>query len=339
MVWNRVIFLLVGLFWGVGSAAQPTIKNLVLEGGGIRGIAYIGALQVLDSADRLRSLERVGGTSAGAIMACLLAVGYTPEETLEVLTSTSFKKFNDGSFLAIPGVLRLRKKMGWYRGEALRRWLEEMIAEKTGDGNITFRQLNDQRHRYGRVSLYITGTDLSWQRLRVFSHETFPDMRVADAVRISASIPFYFKPLWMDSTGRCFETNDALQSRWLMADGGLLANYPLNLFDRSPYMAVSSGNEAGINKHTIGLQLEEPWIVDSPALYRAKPFPVESNRDYLKTIYKLLVDKPTADRDRTVFISNLGINPRVRRLPSHQIQELLESGRKAARRHLQTHGH
>ena len=52
-------------------------RNLVFEGGGVKGIAYIGAMQVLEEKGILTSVQRVGGTSAGAINATLLALGYS----------------------------------------------------------------------------------------------------------------------------------------------------------------------------------------------------------------------------------------------------------------------
>lgn len=317
--------------------SQSVFKNLVMEGGGIRGIAYIGTLQVLDSAGQLQQLERVGGTSAGAIQACLLAVGYTPAEILETLQHTSFKQFNDGSFMAIPGAIRLQKQMGWYKGEALTQWIADKIAAKTGNAAISFRQLYEQRHSLGQVSLYITGTDLSRQRLRVFSHETYPNMRIADAVRISASIPFYFRPVWMDSAGHCFDSNDSLFSRSLMADGGLLANYPLAIFDSSRYTNGEEPNRFDRNASTLGLQLEEPWMVDSPQAQINRPFPIDNNNTYLKSIYKLLVDKPINDVERTILISNLSLSPRIRKLPQKQVDQLLESGRQAARKFITQH--
>lgn len=307
-----------------------------MEGGGIRGIAYIGAMEVLDSAGIIDSIQRVGGSSAGAIQACLLAVGYTPAEIRTQLEAISFKKFNDGSFLAVPGAVRLSKKMGWYKGKALLQWIEERIAAKTNNANMTFLQLYEQRKQYGNMALYITGTDLSWQTLRVFSHETYPNMRIADAVRISSNIPFYFQPIWMDQAGQCFEMNDSISSRSLMVDGGVLSNYPLALFDSSSYTNGTSPNQFVYNAETLGLQLEEPWLVDSPETQSAKPFPIDDNGSYLKSIYKLLVDKPVYDAARTVLISNLALSPRIRRMPKKDVEMLLQSGRDAAMKFIQS---
>ena len=76
--------------------AGMAIKNLVFQGGGVKGIAYVGALQVLQARDLLRSVENVAGTSAGAITAALVAVGATAEEMQSILGSTDFASFMDG---------------------------------------------------------------------------------------------------------------------------------------------------------------------------------------------------------------------------------------------------
>lgn len=66
-------------------------QNLVMEGGGIRGIAYGGALTELQKQNVLPGIKRVGGTSAGAIQAMLLALGYSPEEITAITYQTNIK--------------------------------------------------------------------------------------------------------------------------------------------------------------------------------------------------------------------------------------------------------
>jgi len=46
------------------------IKNLALKGGGVKGVAYVGAIKELDKANLYNGIERVSGTSAGALMSC-----------------------------------------------------------------------------------------------------------------------------------------------------------------------------------------------------------------------------------------------------------------------------
>ena len=69
--------------------------NLVLQGGATKGIAYVGALEALEKQGALKNLKRVAGTSAGAITATLLAVGYTPEEMKKILMEFDFKSLLD----------------------------------------------------------------------------------------------------------------------------------------------------------------------------------------------------------------------------------------------------
>ncbi len=82
-------------------------KNLVFEGGGVKGIAYVGALDVLIEKEILKDIERVGGTSAGAINAILVGLGFSQEETKDILWSLDFKKIMDDSWGVVRDVKRL----------------------------------------------------------------------------------------------------------------------------------------------------------------------------------------------------------------------------------------
>ena len=64
-------------------------RNLVFEGGGVKGIAYVGAMQVLEEKSILADIQRVGGTSVGAINALLFALGYDNNEQRDILWKLS----------------------------------------------------------------------------------------------------------------------------------------------------------------------------------------------------------------------------------------------------------
>ena len=70
-------------------------KNLVFEGGGVKGIAYAGALQVLEAQGVLPDIRRVAGTSAGAIVASLVALGAGSSDVADVVGGTHFREFMD----------------------------------------------------------------------------------------------------------------------------------------------------------------------------------------------------------------------------------------------------
>lgn len=86
------------------------ITNLVFEGGGIKGIAYVGALEILEEITKnlsipfsLQTVERVAGTSVGAITALLVAIGYNSEEIRRELASIDFK--NETLLSCLPGTI------------------------------------------------------------------------------------------------------------------------------------------------------------------------------------------------------------------------------------------
>ena len=223
-----IAFALSSAVFSLAVQAQPTqlpaYRNLVMEGGGVRGIAYGGALQELDKQGILRGIVRVGGTSAGAIQAALLAVGYSPDEIVDVVNRTPVQRLNDGRMMFVGGSTRLLKQYGWYRGDQLTRYLTELVARKTQRPNLTLSELHAlaQQHPGQYRDLYTTGTNLTLQRSQVFSYETHPDMRVADAVRISMSIPLYYRAVLLDERGRVVQGKPA--------PGQALAPYDINSF-------------------------------------------------------------------------------------------------------------
>src|ERR1700704_3208658 len=91
------IFSLILVLNGFTSSAQTnSIHNLVFEGAGIRGIAYAGAIEELENKKVLPGVKRIGGTSAGAVTALMLSLGYSANEIAGLISKTNFSKFNDG---------------------------------------------------------------------------------------------------------------------------------------------------------------------------------------------------------------------------------------------------
>jgi predicted acylesterase/phospholipase RssA len=172
-------------------------RNLVFEGGGVKGIAYVGAMEVLGRRGILRDIERVGGTSAGAINATLFALGYSNPQTRRLLAGLDFRNFLDEDWGLVRDSQRLINKYGWYKGDFFRAWIAERVARKLGSADATFADLRAA----GRPDLYVYGTNLSTQFGEVFSPEHTPAMRIADAVRISMSIPLFFAAVRIGLTG------------------------------------------------------------------------------------------------------------------------------------------
>ena len=263
----RFCFLCVILLSGAARAqpaTPPPYRNLVMEGGGIRGIAYGGALLELEQRGVLAGLTRVGGTSAGAIQAALLAVGYSAQEIIDVVNATPVQRLNDGRFIFFGGTHRLVKEYGWYRGDEFSTYLGELVARKTKNAHLTLGELHARALKEPTRfrDLYTTGTNLTRQRVQVFSYETSPTMRVADAVRISMSIPLYFRAVLLDAQNQVITGTPAPdQPVQVLVDGGLLANYPIDLFDYPRYLPAGSIGQPDAHGHvfnpeTLGLRLD-----------------------------------------------------------------------------------
>src|SRR5688572_6713037 len=91
------------LMFSLTVKGQP-VKNLVFEGAGIRGVAYVGAINELQNRNLLSQIEKVGGTSAGAIAALTVALGYNAHEIENIIYKTKIQKFNDGKFFFVGGI-------------------------------------------------------------------------------------------------------------------------------------------------------------------------------------------------------------------------------------------
>ncbi len=212
--------------------------DLVLSGGGVKGIALVGAVSALVEAGYVP--QRISGTSAGALVGAVLAAaaqsGELSSAQLEELAmGIDYRAFLDPGPVERVPVLGpawgLLTGGGIYRGDALRQWVADRLAEF---GVTTFADLaiNDrslppeQRYR-----LVVTVADvtlgqlirLPWDYQRVYGLD--PDEQsVADAVRASTAIPFFFYPATLTSADGRTST---------LVDGGLLSNFPIDSLDRT----------------------------------------------------------------------------------------------------------
>lgn len=207
-------------------------RNLVFEGGGVKGIAHVGALHVLERRGILQNIMRLGGTSAGAINALIVALGYSNEEQVALMKSVDFRKFMDDSFGFVRDIIRLATRYGWNRGDYFHEWIGGVIKVKLGTDRATFADLKAN----GRPDLYMVGTNLSTGYSEVFSGERHPEMLLSTAVRISMSIPLFFTAVRHGSREDVY------------VDGGVQLNYPVKLFDREKY--IDMNNEPGARRTT-----------------------------------------------------------------------------------------
>ncbi|KAA9150791.1 Patatin [Amycolatopsis acidicola] len=211
--------------------------DLVLEGGGVKGLGTLGA--VVRLMERGHRFPRVAGTSVGAVAAALVAAGADADGMRRAMSRLVLRKVPDR---APPPIALVSEGLSWltgghlYQGAYIREWLLGELAEL---GVRTFADL--RRHDEGddanlgdeqRYKLVVTATDIThgrllrlpWDYRRLYGLD--PDEQlVADAVRMSLSIPFYFQPQTLtEHPGGAVST---------IVDGGVLSNFPVETFDRT----------------------------------------------------------------------------------------------------------
>jgi NTE family protein len=323
-------------------------KNLVFEGGGVKGIAYAGALEVLDREGILQNVERVAGTSAGAMMAVLVGLRYSSKEVQEVLWDLNFKGFIDSSWGILRNSHRLFKEYGWCKGDYFRSVMADLIQRKTGNGEITFGELaRTQQFR----DIYLVGADLTTGLSKLFCAQQTPEVKVADAARISMSIPLIFAAIRSEDKKR------------LYVDGGLLENYAIKTFDQREYVTDQNHFrrteyydkiniqtkslkrkvqcEYVYNKETLGFRLDSEEDISMYLTHEEVPCKeIDSFFSYTKALVTTLIDFQnnvhlhSDDWQRTVYIDTLGVRAIDFDIPDDQKQDLVDSGMKYTERYL-----
>jgi NTE family protein len=312
------------------SSAQYT--NLVLEGGGMKGIAYAGAFEVLDSLGISDSIERIAGTSSGAMNGMMYALGYTGKELRHLNMNTNFGKYNQVGFPLIGGLIRIKKTYGYYKTDKLVEDLAKIMEMRGFSKDLTFQQLYEAKQAGKKVKLlYLTGANLTDQKIEIFSHETYPNMRVLDAVRISISIPVYFEALFMQPDGSLVEKKEADSTTKVMVDGGILDNYPFYVFDTLVTVNNGANSYYQCNKHTLGIKLE----TDSSAADIATK-KIEKTSDYMMS-FSLLSSEylnrrylGPQQKAQTIFINTHNFNPKIKRQKKSVKLDVMRYGKEAA---------
>jgi NTE family protein len=314
-----------GVAMGTSAAAagSPKVVDLVLEGGGVKGIGLVGAISVLE--DDGYTFTRVAGTSAGAIVGSLVAGGMSAMQLHDLISSLDYNKFKDETFLDHVGdigkLVSLWGKEGIYSGNYFHGWIREQLA---GLGVDTFSQLqipgSEGLALPQRYKLVVMASDVTQGSLLhlPWDYPDDPDARlVADAVRASMSIPFFYRPMQLDLYGQTS----------VIVDGGMLSNFPIDVFDPTE-------NRAPVLP-TIGIKLSA----------RQKPDQIEHRvkGDYslamgmLDTMQswndQMHLDNPEVT-SRTIFVDTLGISPVDFDIDKDTQSLLFENGRTAAEKFL-----
>ena len=316
-----------------------TDADLVLEGGGVKGTGLVGAITALTSAAEPYTFHRVAGTSAGAIVASMLAAGYTAAELNKVMTDLDFSQFEDNPgifarhFEQIGEGLGLIAHEGLFEGQFLHDWISQTLAAKNVRtwGDLKDNDPGSSLPPEQRYKLVVIVSDVSRGRMLRLPWDyrpllgVDPDTQpVADAVRSSAGIPFFFRPFHMtanpDVTGQHREI--------LCTDGGMLSNFPVSIFDRTdgkpprwPTFGIKLSARMSAGQGT--------WNPDADAIQLA----MSLLNTMLRAHDQVYVDQASV-ASRTIFVDTTGYNATDFHLASADKQKLFNNGLAAGQKFL-----
>lgn len=309
------------------SATSPLKADLVLEGGGVKGIALVGATVAL--AEEGYQFQRVAGSSAGALVGAVIAAMQLRGEPMsrvdDIMRTLDYTQMLDRRGLSrwfkwwppVANGLGILFNHGMYHGKYMQDWTRGVLADL---GVRTFADLkfDDPGSALAPERSYrlvVTASDLSRQRLMFLPWELeeyglkTDQFSVARAVRASAAIPFMFEPVRIK--GRYGVST--------LADGSLLRSYPIEIFDRD--------DDQPSRWPTIGIRLSSPWNE------RAKAKPVDGPISLIQNLIYTTVDstqvRHVADPDnvdRSIFAKPKGVSWTDFDLTPQQQQDLFEAG-------------
>lgn len=222
----------------ISGDSRSKVADIVMSGGGVKGIGLVGAVVALMQGGY--RVGRISGTSAGSLVGAVIAAAahgeqLSGEQLREIALSLPYRKFLDPVPAAAVPVLGMAwaalRGDGMYRGDFIHNWIESELrtlgVRTFGDLRIEDPELPLQQ----RYRLVVTVADvtrghlvrLPWDYRRLYGVD--PDEQpVADAVRASMAIPFFFRPVTLTSTAGLTST---------LIDGGLLSSFPMYSLDRT----------------------------------------------------------------------------------------------------------
>lgn len=284
----------------------------VFSGGGIKGFALVGACEEIEK--RGFRFVRLAGTSAGSIVAALVAAGYTSKEVYQLIDELDLTKLLDARKSIIPFAkwLFVYWKLGLYKGNELEKWLKQKLEDK---GIKTFSDLPPQ-------ALRVISSDLSNGQMIVLPDDlerygiSPGSFSIAKAIRMSCSIPYFFEPVKL-------RTMDGVN---ILVDGGVLSNFPIWLFDKEDVQKV---------RPVLGIKL-------SPNVFEHEKHHIGNAVQLFSALFETMKDAHDAryiskrHAKNIIFISTKGILSSEFQLTNEQKQVLYQMGRSQAQQFLKS---
>jgi len=227
---KKIVLMIVGLIYFISFLNAQKI-GLVLSGGGAPGIAHIGIIKALE--ENNIPVDYIAGTSIGAIIGGMYAMGMTPDEMIEVIKSNDFKNWMSGELEPEnvyyyrspdprPRMIDLRIQMNRQKKVNFKTRILPTNYVSPGQMNYAFVPLCAQANAVSNGNFDKLMIPFRCVASDVYNKKTvvFRSGDLGDAIRASMTYPFMFKPINIDNK--------------LLFDGGIFNNFPVDVM-RSDY--------------------------------------------------------------------------------------------------------
>jgi NTE family protein len=263
------------------------IENLVFEGGGIKGYAYLQVLRELINIkpNFLYHIKRYAGSSAGAMFATLLCLNWDIDDIDYLLKRISkigiLKESRFSTINYIKYLYRFYNTYGISKSDKIEKYIRRIIrhqwnkiTDKDTDKDPTFIDM----YNLLKKELIITSTNMNTNKIIYFSHILTPNVPLYKAIIASSCFPGVFKPIKYDFNP------DIIDNNMYLLDGGLIVNYPIFVFDNiDPYESFNNGT---YNDKTLGLLI----LTDDEKLFETNKLnkKISGTKSFISNIIAIL---------------------------------------------------
>lgn len=198
------------------------ITHLVLSGGGMRGVLFVGALRYLYLENMHKNITHIAANSIGSFVALFITFKLTIEEAERVIYTSA----GDTNLCNIPtkNYYKIVSNLGLCSISHFMEHLRKVLRVKYPDmEDMTFKEASK---KFG-VNLYFSTTNINRCENRIFSIEDTPDVSIFTACEASMAIPLIFNPVAIDGE--------------YYYDGAFSNNFPIKIFSH-----VSKENVIGM---------------------------------------------------------------------------------------------
>lgn len=180
---------------------------LVISGGGIKGIAILGAISKLEELKKIEKITTFAGTSIGGIIGCMISIGYTAIELYDTIIEYNLENIKN---------IDLNNIFGNYcidNGEKLEIFIKELLKKKNIDPMITLKELFIKTNK----RIILTTMCINNPKKPIYLwYGNYPKLPLITGLRMtSALVPYY--------SFITYENN-------IYGDGGYIDNYPMKIF-------------------------------------------------------------------------------------------------------------